>query len=65
MVRVVPYGLIMAAVALAGTFALAGTIEKQFNDAGLPLPAVKLAFNENGEAALPKGYRSWVHAYTE
>jgi len=64
MVRVVPYGLMMGSVALAGTFALAGTIEKQSNDAGLPLPAVKLAFNENGEAALPKGYRSWVHAYT-
>ncbi len=27
-------------------------------------PAVRLVFNERGEAALPKGYRSWVHAYT-
>lgn len=30
----------------------------------LPVPAVRLAFNEKGEAALPAGYRSWVHAYT-
>jgi hypothetical protein len=31
---------------------------------GLPLPGVALSFNEKGEAAVPKGYRSWVHAYT-
>jgi len=28
-----------------------------------PAPA-KLVFNDKGEAALPRGYRSWVHAYT-
>jgi hypothetical protein len=27
-------------------------------------PAVQLVFNEQGEAALPKGYRSWVHVFT-
>jgi hypothetical protein len=27
-------------------------------------PAAQLVFNDKGEAALPKGYRSWVHAYT-
>ena len=31
---------------------------------GLPLPALKMSFNDKGEAAVPKGYRSWVHAYT-
>ena len=30
----------------------------------LPLPAAKLVFNERGEAAVPRGYRSWVHVYT-
>ena len=30
----------------------------------LPPPAAKLVFNERGEAAAPRGYRSWVHAYT-
>lgn len=27
-------------------------------------PAAQLVFNDKGEAALPRGYRSWVHAYT-
>ena len=27
-------------------------------------PAARLVFNEKGEGALPKGYRSWVHTYT-
>ncbi|PBM99984.1 hypothetical protein B8A54_19975 [Pseudomonas aeruginosa] len=64
MVRVMSYGLMMAVLALAGTFAMADTVEKQPDDVVLPASAAKLTFNENGEAALPKGYRSWVHAYT-
>lgn len=27
-------------------------------------PSAKLVFNEKGDAALPRGYRSWVHVYT-
>jgi hypothetical protein len=30
----------------------------------LPPPAAKLVFNEKGEAVAPRGYRSWVHAFT-
>lgn len=63
MARVMSYGRMMAAVVLAGTCALAWAIEKPTDDIELPLSAVKLVFNESGEAALPKGYRSWVHAY--
>ena len=36
MARVVVYRLMVAVVALAGTYALAGTIEKRSNDVGLP-----------------------------
>ncbi|RXT51192.1 hypothetical protein B6S44_21545 [Bosea sp. Tri-44] len=34
------------------------------SDAKIALPSAKLVFNENGEAALPRGYRTWVHTYT-
>lgn len=64
MVRVVMFGLSITLIALAGVYALAGSHEELSNDVALPPPAVKIVFNEHGEAALPKGYRSWVHTYT-
>jgi hypothetical protein len=38
--------------------------ESNLDANGLPLPVVKMSFNDKGEAAVPKGYRTWVHAYT-
>ncbi|WP_206362044.1 cytochrome P460 family protein [Sphingomonas montana] len=54
----------MAATALiAGCTSAAGD-ETRSAAPGLPAPGVQLIFNEQGQAALPKGYRNWVHAYT-
>jgi hypothetical protein len=53
-------------VGMVGLSALAAVSPQavQSNNAQAIRPAVQLVFNERGEAALPKGYRSWVHAYT-
>lgn len=64
MARLMSCAIMMAAAALVVSCASEGSDEKRSARLGLPAPAVKLVFNEQGEAALPKGYRKWVHTYT-
>ncbi|WP_426124400.1 cytochrome P460 family protein [Pararhizobium sp. PWRC1-1] len=46
----------------AGT--LIGGIHSAVSASGCPSAVTaKLAFTESGQAELPRGYRSWVHAY--
>ncbi|MBY3088901.1 cytochrome P460 family protein [Rhizobium laguerreae] len=55
-------GLAGLAVLLAGV--LIGGIHSAVSASGNPsAPTAKLAFTESGQAELPRGYRSWVHAY--
>jgi hypothetical protein len=64
MARVTSYGLVIAGAALLASCGSGGQSQAQSADGGLAPPSVQLVFNEEGQAALPKGYRSWVHAYT-
>jgi len=64
MSRLLSFNLLLMSAALVAGCSPAGTGEKQTADTGLPPPGVKLVFNDQGQAAFPKGYRSWVHAYT-
>lgn len=64
MARLMSCAFLMAAVALVASCAPGDGNEKQSASPGLTAPEVKLVFNEQGEAALPKGYRNWVHTYT-
>jgi len=63
MARLEIHGLMLAAAAAVASCTPAVSGEQRSTDTGLPAPT-KLVFNEQGQAALPKGYRSWVHAYT-
>lgn len=64
MARFTHCSILIAATALIASCSAEPGGEKKAAVAGLPAPAVQLVFNEKGEAALPKGYRSWAHAYT-
>ncbi|MFA4938844.1 cytochrome P460 family protein [Brevundimonas sp.] len=55
--------VVAAATAMAACSPVSGH-ERQSADAGLPPPKIQLVFNAEGQAALPKGYRSWVHTNT-
>lgn len=55
-------GLAGLAVLLAGT--LIGGMHSAVGASSMPTaPTVQLAFTESDQAELPRGYRSWVHAY--
>lgn len=55
-------GLAGLAVLLAG--ACIGGIHSAVSASTIPTaPTAKLAFTQSGQAELPRGYRSWVHAY--
>ena len=64
MARLISCAFLMAATALVASCAPANDANKHSAISGPPAPAVKLVFNEQGQAALPKGYRGWVHTYT-
>ncbi len=64
MARLIACIFVMAATAMMASCGVADSEEKPSVSAGLPGPGVKLAFNDLGQAALPKGYRHWVHTYT-
>ena len=52
------------AVVVIGALLVGGHQLALSSNAEVTPPAVQLVFNERGEAALPRGYRSWVHAFT-
>lgn len=54
---IVGLGLLAASWTIGGSQAPGSSVK-------IATPSAKLVFDENGEAALPRGYRSWVHAYT-
>ena len=64
MMRSRPWAVLLAATTLLTACAPTSGDERQSADSGLPPPKVQLVFNEEGQAALPKGYRSWVHTNT-
>jgi len=64
MARFMSYAFVMAATVLVASCAPGGNTGQQAITPEPPDPGVKLVFNEQGEAALPKGYRGWVHTYT-
>lgn len=64
MTRLLSNALLLAAADLVAGCAAGDRTEKNVTVSGFPAPKVKLVFNDQGEAALPKGYRGWVHAYT-
>lgn len=64
MARFMSRAFLMAATLLVASCAPGDDNEKQSDGPGLPVPGVKLVFNEQGQAALPKGYRGWVHTHT-
>jgi|GEM_PF-2647150 len=64
MARLTSYAFLIAATALVAGCTSTNGEEKKSVSSELPAPAVKLAFNDQGQAALPKGYRHWVHTYT-
>jgi hypothetical protein len=58
---------LIASVIGLGTTILAGCVsheEAPSDGTHAERPAAQLAFNEKGEALLPRGYRSWVHVST-
>lgn len=59
MTRLISYAFLIATTALVACYAVADG-----DHTGLPAPGVSLVFNDQGQAALPKGYRHWVHTYT-
>ena len=63
MARLIPYAFLIAATALVAGYAVAED-KAQSARPELPAPGVSLVFDEEGQAALPKGYRHWVHTYT-
>ena len=64
MARLTSYAFLIAATALVAGCTSTNGEEKKSVSTELPAPAVTLAFNDQGQAALPKGYRHWVHTYT-
>lgn len=64
MARAMSYALLLSAAALVASCGPVAGGVKQSASSALPTPGVKLVFNEQGLAALPKGYRNWVHTYT-
>lgn len=63
MAHLISVASLIAATALVAGCAWEGD-KAQSTSPGLPAPGATLDFNGQGEAALPKGYRGWVHAYT-
>lgn len=55
---------VLAETALVMNCALANDEGQRSAGSFLPPPAIKLVFNEQGQAVLPKGFRSRVHSST-
>lgn len=64
MSRLMSCAFLIATTALVASCAPADGDKKQSASPELPAPGVTLIFDGQGQAALPKGYRHWVHTYT-
>jgi hypothetical protein len=64
MARLLSYAFVFGAAALVASCAAGDDSNTQTTSLELSAPGVKLVFNEQGQAGLPKGYRHWVHTYT-